>query len=267
MAFSTKHTVLAALGRGDAGRRGNRASDAHLDAGDCTTCLCRCAGGVELGGTNHAHRRDLSTSQPDKTARCRQALEELIALTCPARAPELAQRLVDRFGSFAATLSARRQDRMRLLDGALCVERTFECLQMSIQHILCGKLAGKSILSNEQALMDYLRATMAFAPVEQLRVLFLNAVNEILADEVLATGTISHVHAYPREIMKRCVEIGATAIFLIHNHPSGQPQPSRADRAFTRKIVDAARCLDVAVHDHLVIARAGHVSFRQAGYL
>lgn len=108
---------------------------------------------------------------------------------------------------------------------------------------------------------------MAFQPVEQFRVLFLNASNELLADDIMNVGTVSAVHAYPREILKRCLDLGATAVLLAHNHPSGNPRPSLADRELTRRILHAAKSLDVVVHDHLVVTRNGCTSFRKAGYL
>jgi DNA repair protein RadC len=108
---------------------------------------------------------------------------------------------------------------------------------------------------------------MAYDPIERLRVLFLNAGNELIADEVMGVGTVSSVHAWPREILKRCLDLEATAILLVHNHPSGCSKPSRADRDLTEKIAKAASSLGVIVHDHLVVARKGTTSFRMAGYL
>lgn len=125
----------------------------------------------------------------------------------------------------------------------------------------------RPILSSDQRVLDYLRSRMAYEPIEQLRVLFLNANNELIADEVLGIGTVSAVQAWPREILKRCLDLEATAILLVHNHPSGCSKPSRADRELTDRIARAASCLNVIVHDHLVVARNGTTSFRKAGYL
>jgi len=191
----------------------------------------------------------------------------VIGLTDPARARELSEKLVQRFGSFGGTLAARPTDRIALLQDAEEVERTFRCLQNAVDRLLRAPLADRSVISDEAALLDYLRGKMAFQPVEQLRVLFLNAANELMADEIMAVGTVSAVHAYPREILKRCLELGATALLLAHNHPSGNPAPSSADREMTGRIVEAARSLGVKVHDHLVVARSGCISFRKAGYL
>lgn len=108
---------------------------------------------------------------------------------------------------------------------------------------------------------------MAYDPIERFRVLFLNAGNELIADEVMGVGTVSAVQAWPREILKRCLDLEATAILLVHNHPSGCSKPSRADRDLTERIVKAASSLSVIVHDHLVVARKCTTSFRMAGYL
>ena len=202
-----------------------------------------------------------------ETARCRQTLEELIGLTCPDRANELSNRLVDRFGSLGDTMAARQADRIAVLDGAAEVERTFQCLKRTMNHILRGRIPQRRHLSNQRALLDYLRVAMAFEPIEQFRVLFLTPANEILADEILGIGTVSQVHIYPREVMKRCLEIGASAIILVHNHPAGTPEPSQADRNLTEHMIAAAKALSITVHDHLVIGRDGHVSFRKAGLL
>ncbi|KAA9009567.1 DNA repair protein RadC [Sphingobium limneticum] len=108
---------------------------------------------------------------------------------------------------------------------------------------------------------------MAFAPQEQFRVLYLNAGNELLCDEVASIGSVSTVHIYPREVLKRCLELGATAIIVAHNHPSGRLVASRSDRVMTRNLVEAAKALGVAVHDHILVAREGSLSFRRKGFL
>jgi DNA repair protein RadC len=198
---------------------------------------------------------------------CRRALEELISLTCPARAEELSERLFARFGSLGEAVSARSAERIELLDDSVEVEQTFLCFRRAMTQMLRGQLMQRPILSSDQLVLDYLRSRMAYEPIEQLRVLFLNANNELIADEVLGVGTVSAVHAWPREILKRCLDLEATAILLVHNHPSGCSRPSRADREMTERIANAAKCLNVAVHDHLIVARNGTTSFRKAGYL
>jgi DNA repair protein RadC len=122
-------------------------------------------------------------------------------------------------------------------------------------------------LSSWAALLDYCVAAMARTQREEFRVLFLDRKNVLIADEVQTRGTIDHTPVYPREIVKRALELGASAIILVHNHPSGDPTPSRADIEMTRDIASAAKPLGIAVHDHLVIGRAGHASFKSLGLL
>lgn len=198
---------------------------------------------------------------------CRRVLEELISLTSPARAQEFSERLFARFGSLGDAVSARSAERIELLEDSLEIEQTFLCFRRAMTQMLRGQLMQRPILSSDEHVLDYLRGRMAYEPIEQLRVLFLNANNELIADEVLGVGTVAAVHAWPREILKRCLDLEATAILLVHNHPSGCPRPSRSDRDLTERIAKAAKCLDVVVHDHLVVARNGTTSFRKAGYL
>ncbi len=198
---------------------------------------------------------------------CRRALEELISLTSPARAQEFSERLFARFGSLGDAVSARSAERIELLEDSLEIEQTFRCFRRAMTQMLRGQLMQRPILSSDEHVLDYLRGRMAYEPIEQLRVLFLNANNELIADEVLGVGTVSAVHPWRREILKRCLDLEATAILLVHNHPSGCPRPSRSDRDLTERIAKAAKCLDVVVHDHLVVARNGTTSFRKAGYL
>jgi DNA repair protein RadC len=110
--------------------------------------------------------------------------------------------------------------------------------------------------------VDYCRAAMAFAPIEQFRILFLDRKNQLIADEVQQSGTIDHTPVYPREVVKRALELSATALILVHNHPSGDPTPSRADIDMTKSVVDIAKPLGIAVHDHIIVGKQGHASFR-----
>lgn len=198
---------------------------------------------------------------------CGRALEALIELTHPDSAPDLAKQLLARFGSFAAAPTATPGARSAILDSTPSVEQTFRTVWLAVDHMLRSRLARRPILSNKPALLDYLRFAMAFDPVERFRILFLNATNELVADELMAIGTAAAVQIFPREVVKRCLEIGATAMLLVHNHPSGNPIPSAADRAMTRRLAQAARYFDIMIHDHLVIARDGVTSFRREGYL
>jgi len=126
---------------------------------------------------------------------------------------------------------------------------------------------GKPAISSWAALIDYCSAAMARSGREEFRVLFLDRKNVLIADEVQSTGTVDHAPVYPREIVKRALALNASALILVHNHPSGDPSPSRADVAMTAEVVAAAKALKIDVHDHLVIGRSGHASFKSLGLL
>jgi DNA repair protein RadC len=129
-------------------------------------------------------------------------------------------------------------------------------------RMLHGKIKDRPALSSWSAVVDYLRAAMAFEPCEQFRVLFLDKRNHLIADEIHQRGTIDHTPVYPRELVKRAIELGASAILLAHNHPSGDPTPSHADIEMTKAIIAACQTLGIAVHDHVVIGKDGHASFK-----
>ena len=134
-------------------------------------------------------------------------------------------------------------------------------------HVLRSEAAKAPILGSSQALIDYLFVDLAHLPAERLRVLFLNAKNRLLRDELMSEGSVNEAPIYPREIMRRALELGATALILAHNHPSGDPAPSAGDIQATRRIVEAGRALDIRVHDHVILARSGWSSFRALGLI
>ena len=175
----------------------------------------------------------------------------------------LAKRLIERFGSFAEVINAPEP---RLLEVAGMGEASITQLKLiraaAALRLLQGQLMAKPILASWNAVIDYVKAAQAFAEREQFRILFLDKRNQLIADEVQQEGTVDHTPVYIREVVKRALELSATAIILVHNHPSGDPTPSRADIEMTRQIVDAARPLGIAVHDHIIVGRQGHVSFR-----
>ena len=133
-------------------------------------------------------------------------------------------------------------------------------------YALRTEVLARPVLADTRSLVEYLFLNQAHAPAERFRVLYLNAKNRLLA-ETVADGSISDAPVYPREIMRKALEVGATALILVHNHPSGDPQPSRSDIEVTRNIIEAGRQLEVRVHDHLVVARGGTISFRALGLL
>jgi DNA repair protein RadC len=179
----------------------------------------------------------------------------------------LAKALLARFGSFAETIAAP-PERLQEVDGiGESVVIQLKIVEAAALRLSKTKVLGRPALSSWQALLDYCSAAMARNPQEQFRVLFLDRKNALIADEVQGYGTVDHTPVYPREIVKRALELSASAIILVHNHPSGDPTPSRADIEMTREIVAAAKSLRIAVHDHLVIGRGGHASFKALGLM
>ena len=140
-----------------------------------------------------------------------------------------------------------------------------------VREIACrmarAEVSSRPVLSNWQALIGYLQTAMAYEQIEQFRILFLDRGNNLIADEVQQRGTVNHTPVYPREVMKRALILNASALIVVHNHPSGDPKPSRDDIEMTRELKAAAEALGIALHDHLVIGRKGHASFRSLGLL
>jgi DNA repair protein RadC len=179
----------------------------------------------------------------------------------------LAKALLAQFGSFAETIAAPRE-RLLEVDGiGESVVAQLKIIEAAALRLSKTRMLGRPALSSWQALLDYCSAAMARNPHEQFRVLFLDRKNVLIADEVQGHGTVDHTPVYPREIVKRALELSASAIILVHNHPSGDPTPSRADIEMTREICNAAKGLRIAVHDHLVIGRGGHASFKALGLI
>jgi DNA repair protein RadC len=127
--------------------------------------------------------------------------------------------------------------------------------------------ARRTVISSWSALLAYVKTALAHEPREQVRVLFLDKKNALLADEVMGHGTVDHAPVYPREVVRRALELSASALILVHNHPSGDPTPSQADIDMTRQVVEASRTLRISVHDHLVVGRDGTASFKALGLL
>lgn len=195
-------------------------------------------------------------------------VEYLLALAIPRRDTKpLAKALIARFGSFARVMSAdpatlAQVDGMG--DGAVA---SLKIVQAAVLRLLKSEAAAKPALASWQGLLDYLRADMAFRTVERVRVLHLNAKNMLIGDEVVSEGSIDQSAIYVREVVRRALELGSTALILVHNHPSGDPQPSKQDIAITRELIEAGRRFDIAVHDHVIIAENGHASLRQLGLI
>ncbi|HLG86379.1 MAG TPA: DNA repair protein RadC [Alphaproteobacteria bacterium] len=178
----------------------------------------------------------------------------------------LAKALIRRFGSYGRVLSAQPAE----LSAAGLSERAVA--EIKLVHASAVRLGREEtlqrpVISSWSRLLDYLRSAMSHEPVEQFRLLFLDRKNALIADEIQARGTVDHAPAYPREIVKRSLELGATAIILVHNHPSGDPTPSKDDIAMTREIVKAAGALGIAVHDHIIVGRGEPASLKSMGLM
>ena len=174
----------------------------------------------------------------------------------------LAKKLIETFGSFNEAIAApvSRLNEVKGLGDAAIAE--LKIVQAAANRLVKGEVKRRPVLSSWSAVLDYCRATMAFAEKEQLRVLFLDKRNQLIADEVQQTGTVDHTPVYPREVVKRALELSATAIVLVHNHPSGDPTPSRADIQMTQQIQEIAKPLGISLHDHIIVGKEGHASLK-----
>ena len=179
----------------------------------------------------------------------------------------LAKELLRRFGSFAEVISAE-PEQLRQLDGiGEGAVTALKSVQAAAQRLLRDGVMERPVLSNWETLMDYCRASLAYEKTERFQILFLNRKNVLIADEIQQKGTVDHTPVYPREIVKRALELGATALIMVHNHPSGDPTPSEADIAMTREVRDAGEKLGIVLHDHVVVAKGGYQSFKTLGLL
>ena len=174
----------------------------------------------------------------------------------------LAKDLLATFGSFSEVIAAP-VERLKEVDGlgeAAITE--LKIVQAAANRLVRGEVKQRQVLSSWSNVLDYCRAAMAFESKEHFRILFLDKGNHLIADEQHQTGTVDHTPVYPREVVKRALELSATAVILVHNHPSGDPTPSRADIDMTRAIVEVARPLGISVHDHLIVGKDGHASLK-----
>jgi DNA repair protein RadC len=188
----------------------------------------------------------------------------------------IAKALLARFGSLSAVLAASIEDLMTVRaedsKGRMKGVGAETALDLAALHEVSRRVARepavkRTVISSWTALVAYVRVALQHEPREQFRVLYLDKKNQLILDEVLNRGTVDHAPVYPREVVRRALEVSASAIILVHNHPSGDPTPSRADIQMTKQIVEAARSLSVEVHDHLIVGREGVSSFRQLGLM
>ena len=219
----------------------------------------------------HGHRERLRKRFDEGGADALPAYELLELLLCQALprrdVKPLAKRLIERFGTIGGVLAAEREA-LKEVDGVGdAVVHMLKLVEALGVHTLKEAVIGRPVIGSWQAVLDYCTARLGHSKTEHFRVLFLDNHNALIADEEQQRGTVDHVVLYPREVIKRALEHGASAVVLVHNHPSGDPSPSRADIELTRQVAEAGAGLGVAVHDHLVIGRSRHVSLREAGLL
>jgi DNA repair protein RadC len=190
-------------------------------------------------------------------------LELLLFRVLPRRDTKpIAKVLIETFGSVAEVLAAP-EARLRKIDGfgdASISE--LKVIHAVASRMLRGAVKKRPVLSSWSTVLDYCRTAQAFADREEFRVLFLDKRNQLIADEVQQTGTIDHTPVYPREVVKRALELSSTAVILVHNHPSGDPTPSRADIQMTQQIISVAQPLGISVHDHIIVGKEGHASLK-----
>jgi len=214
----------------------------------------------------HGHRDRLRArfreAGPDALADY-EMLELILFRVIPIRdVKPLAKELLTKFGSYAEVISAPI-DRLKEVDGVGdAVAAEFKIVEAAAHRLIRGQVRKRPVLSSWSSVLDYCRAAQAFAEKEQFRILFLDKRNQLIADEVQQEGTVDHTPVYPREVVKRALELSATAIILVHNHPSGDPTPSQADIEMTKQIASVAKPLGVVLYDHIIVGKEGHASLK-----
>jgi DNA repair protein RadC len=174
----------------------------------------------------------------------------------------LAKELIQKFGSFGEVIAAPRGRLKEVKGVGQSVVDELKIVHAAASRIARGQVQKRAVLSSWSGVIDYCRTAMAYEDKEQFRLLFLDKRNQLIADEVHQVGTVDHTPVYPREVVKRALELSATALILVHNHPSGDPTPSHADIQMTQEIINVAKPLGISVHDHIVVGKEGHISFK-----
>lgn len=230
------------------------------------------SGGKTQAKPNHAGHRDRLRARfreagPEALADY-EILELLLFRSLPRRDTKpIAKQLLATFGSLAGVFGAS-EARLTEIDGiGDSVATDLKMFQAIATRLGKHEIRQRPLLSSWNAVLDYCRTAMAYEEREQFRVLFLDKKNNLIADEVQQQGTVDHTPVYPREVVRRALELSATALILVHNHPSGDPAPSQADIDMTARIADILRPLNILLHDHIIIARHGHASFKAMNLL
>ncbi|WP_407063035.1 DNA repair protein RadC [Cognatishimia sp. 1_MG-2023] len=179
----------------------------------------------------------------------------------------LARKLLEKFGNFNSVVSApihRLKEIKGVGDAVVC---ELKIIEAAAHRLARSKVMQRQVPSSWDSLLDYCKASMGHQEIEQFRILFLDTKNTLIADEAQTKGTVNHVPVYPREVVKRALELNSSALILVHNHPSGDPTPSQADIEMTEQIRAACDVLSITLHDHLIIGASRHLSFRSEGYM
>jgi DNA repair protein RadC len=247
---------------------GGSCSDAYREddrARYSTKGLCQLCGLLGIPGDDHTDPGDarLSLKARDEL----DLLNTLLRCTGERHSTATAQHLLDRFGSLSAILFADITALQSSLPATPAIAALLMTISAAVSYALADDMSEWVNLENRTALYRYVRATLGFNLSERFHVLYLNSACQLISNEVMGIGTVTSVDVYPREIVRRALEHGATAMILLHNHPSGDPRPSRADIAMTRNIVFACNVFDLRVHDHLIVARSGIASFHELGLM
>ena len=179
----------------------------------------------------------------------------------------IAKALIAHFGSLSAVLNAEPLALQQVKGMGEANAAALHAVSLAARRMARGAVQDQPILSSWQALLDYLAIDMAHLNHERVRVLYLNAQNRLILDHKVSDGSIDEAAIHPREVIRKAFDVGATALILVHNHPSGNPEPSRADIQITQRIAEAGRHLDITVHDHVIVGRQGHVSLRAKGLI
>ncbi|MEM6811318.1 MAG: DNA repair protein RadC [Pseudomonadota bacterium] len=218
-----------------------------------------------LGHRDRLRQRflDAPDSLPDY-----ELLELLLFMAIPRKdVKPIAKTLIAKFENLNGVLNASLNDLHGVDEISHNTAIAIRAIRAAGLRLLKQDIVGRPVLTSWQRLVDYCQAAMAQEKNEQFRIIFLNKRNEVVADEVQQTGTVDHTPAYPREIVKRALELGATALIMVHNHPSGDPTPSEPDIQMTRQVIQAAKAFDITIHDHLIISRNGYKSFKTEGLI
>ena len=219
----------------------------------------------------HGHRERLRQRLLDRGGDAladHELIEYLLTLAIPRKdTKNLAKELIKTFGGMGGLLTSESKALLHVKGMGPSAAAAIKIVQATAVRLLQAQVAAKPVLGNWQALLDYLHADMAHHTIERVRVLHLNTRNILIADELMSEGSVDQAAVHTREVVRRAMDLGSTAVILVHNHPSGDPAPSRADIELTRQIADAGKKLGIAVHDHLIIGTNGHASLRALGLI